>query len=224
MSCPLCQQRRGRRQCPALGQVICAVCCGTKRQVEIHCPPDCPYLVAAQVHPPASVRRQQERDLGFVMAMRDGLTEFQADLFLALLSFIAGQQADPLVKLQDDDVAEGAGALAATYETANRGLIYEHQPQSLLAQRFVTDTKSFLASLVADADAAMTRRIDRDGALVLRHLEAGLRGARKVVDEGPATGLGVIARFIAAARAGRRPDGGSAPSAAGPQEPLLIKP
>jgi hypothetical protein len=224
MSCPLCQQRPGRRQCPALGHVICAVCCGTKRQVEIHCPPDCPYLAAAQVHPPASVRRQHERDLGFVMAMRDGLTEFQADLFLALLSFVAGQQADPLAKLQDDDVAEGAGALAATYETATRGLIYEHQPRSLLAQRFLTDTKSFLARLVADADAATARRMERDVALVLRHLEAGLRGARKVMDEGPATGLGTITRFIAAARAGRSPDGSRAQSVAGPEEPLLIKP
>jgi hypothetical protein len=224
MSCPLCQQRPGRRQCPALGQVICSVCCGTKRQVEIHCPPDCPYLAAAQLHPPAGVRRQQERDLGFVMAMRDGLTEFQAELFLALLSFVASRQTDPLVKIQDDDVAEGIGALAATYETANRGLIYEHQPRSLLAQRFVTDAKSFLAGLVAETDALTTRRIERDAAVVLRHVEAGLRGARKVRDKGPATGLDTIARFILAARGGRGPDGGGGEATVEPSNSLLIKP
>jgi hypothetical protein len=224
MSCPLCQQRPGRRQCPALGQVICSVCCGTKRQIEIHCPSDCGYLAAAHVHPPASVRRQQERDLGFVMAMRDGLTESQADLFLALLSFVAGLQADPLVKIHDDDVADGTGALAATYETANRGLIYEHQPQSLLAQRFVTDAKAFLASMVTEADAATTRRIERDAAVVLRHLETGVRGARKVADEGPATALGMVGRFIAAARSGRGLDGGSGESRVEPPQPLLIRP
>lgn len=224
MSCPLCQRRPGRRQCPALGQVICPVCCGTKRQVEIHCPPDCGYLAAAQVHPPASVRRQQERDVGFVMAMRHGLTEFQADLFLTLLSFVATLQADPLMKIQDDDLAQGTGALAATYETANRGLIYEHQPQSLLAQRFVTDAKAFLASLEAKADAATTRHIERDAAVVLRHLEAGVRGARKAADEGPATALGMIGRFIAASRANRQTDRGAGRPRVGPPQPLLVKP
>jgi hypothetical protein len=177
------------------------------------------------VHPPASVRRQQERDVGFVMAMRHGLTEFQADLFLTLLSFVARLQADPLMKIQDDDLAQGTGALAATYETANRGLIYEHQPQSLLAQRFVTDAKAFLASLEAKADAATTRHIERDAAVVLRHLEAGVRGARKVADEGPATALGMIGRFIAAARSGRLSDrAGVESSVEPPSSSLLIKP
>ncbi len=206
MSCPLCLQRSARRQCPALGRTICAVCCGSKRQVEIDCPPDCGYLLAAQAHPAASVRRRQERDLAIVMAMRDGLTTAQSDLLMALLSFVAAQQGDPLLGLQDEDVAEGAGALAATYETADRGLIYEHRPQSLVAQRFVTDAKAFLASLVADADAAAARRLERDAAVVLRHLEGGARGARAVLDEGPATALAAVGRFVAAVRAGRRTD------------------
>lgn len=224
MSCPLCQIRPARRNCPALGHLICAVCCGTKRQVEIHCPPDCGYLLAAQVHPPVSVRRQQERDFGLVMAMREGLTERQADLFLELLSFVAGRQPDSLVKVTDDDVADGAGALAATYETADRGLIYEHRPTSLAAQRFATDAKAFLAILAAEADAATARRIERDAAVVLRHLETGVRGARKVVDEGPATALGMLGRFIAAARSGRRPDGDGGEPPVEPPPPLIIEP
>jgi hypothetical protein len=224
MSCPLCRERRARRQCPALGRGICAVCCGSKRQVEINCPPDCGYLVAAQAHPPASVRRRQEQDLGFVMAMRDGLTAAQSELFLALLSFVAGLHADPLLNLQDDDVADGAAALAATYETADRGLIYEHRPQSLPAQRFVTDAKAFLASLVAEADAATTRRLERDAAVVFRHLESGVRGARTVVDDGPATALGIVGRFIAAARANRREDAEAGQPRVEPPRPLLVKP
>ena len=224
MPCPLCRQGHARRQCPALGRTICAVCCGSKRLVEINCLPDCGYLAAAQAHPPASVRRQQERDLGFVMAMRDGLSAAQSDLFLALLSFVAGLHADPLLNLQDDDVAEGAGALAATYETADRGLIYEHRPRSLVAQRFVTDAKTFLASLVADADAATTRRLERDAAVVLRHLESGARGARTVIDDGPATALGIVGRFMAAARANRRTDGEAGRPRVEPPQPLLVKP
>ena len=206
MSCPLCLERRPRRHCPALGRTICTVCCGTKRLVEIDCPPDCGYLVAAKVHPAAIVRRRQELDLGFVMAMRNGLTPAQSELLMALLSFVAGLHADPLLRLQDEDVAEGAGALAATYETADRGLIYEHRPNSLVAQRVVTDAKAFLASLAAEADAAGARRLERDSAVVLRHIETGVRGARAIVDEGPTTALGMVGRFIATARAGRRAD------------------
>ena len=224
MSCPLCQQRRSRRHCPALGRTICTVCCGSKRLVEINCPPDCGYLVAAQVHPPAAVRRQQERDLALVMAMQDGLTAPQSDLLLALLSLIAGLHADPFLKLQDDDVAEGAEALAATYETADRGLIYEHRPQSLVAQRFATETKAFLASLVTKADGATARRVERDAAVVLRHLETGVREARSVVDDGPATALALIGRFIAAVRAGQRTDGEARRPLVEPPQPLLVKP
>lgn len=224
MPCPLCRERRAKRQCPALGRTICAACCGSKRQVEINCPPHCGYLLAAQAHPPASVRRQQELDLGFVMAMREGLAPAQSNLLLALLGFVAGLRSDPLLKIEDEDVAEGAGALAATYETADRGLIYEHRPQSLLAQRFVTDAKAFLAGLATEADAAAARRLERDAAVVLRHIETGIRGARAVVDQGPATALGIVSRFIAASRAahGEERAGGRPP--AEPPQSLLVKP
>src|SRR5262245_27935296 len=60
--CPLCGERRARRACPALGKLICAVCCGTKRLVEIRCPSDCSYLASAREHPAAVVVRQQQHD------------------------------------------------------------------------------------------------------------------------------------------------------------------
>ena len=48
MLCPLCGKRNARRACPALGHLICAVCCGTKRLTEIACPSDCGYLATAR--------------------------------------------------------------------------------------------------------------------------------------------------------------------------------
>src|SRR5215470_8411305 len=62
--CPLCGVRRARRGCPALDKQICAVCCGTKRLVQIHCPSDCTWLASAREHPPAVVVRRHQRDLG----------------------------------------------------------------------------------------------------------------------------------------------------------------
>ncbi len=222
MVCPLCRQRPARRLCPALGREICPHCCGTGRQVDIHCTPDCRYLAAAEAHPPAATRRRQERDAGFVLAMREGLTELQGDILMALLGLVADVQGDPLLKPTDEDVAEAAAALAATYETADKGLIYEHRPSSLLAQRLVTDIRTFLAGLAAEADAAAARRLERDSAVALRHLEAGARGARKVFDDGPATALGMIGGFVAAGRRQRRRE--PAVAAAESDKPLLVKP
>lgn len=222
MSCPLCRARQPRRRCPALGRDICAVCCGRQRLVEIACPADCGYLASAQTHPPARVRRQQERDLAFVMAMREGLSERQSDLYWAVLTFIAGVRPDPLIKVIDTDLAEGAGSLAATYETANRGLIYEHRPQSLAAQRLVMDLKAFLAQLVADADASVARDLERDAPVVLRHLEKGAREARKAVDLGPATAIEAIGRIVKATGRDQEASAGEPP--AGPPRSMLVLP
>src|SRR3982074_3119562 len=45
--CPICEKRKGARFCPAKGETICAVCCGTGREVTIDCAPDCSHLLAA---------------------------------------------------------------------------------------------------------------------------------------------------------------------------------
>src|SRR5580658_7378891 len=45
--CPICGKRRPERFCPAKGEKICSVCCGTEREVTLDCPSDCAYLIAA---------------------------------------------------------------------------------------------------------------------------------------------------------------------------------
>ena len=47
-TCPLCSARSGKRFCPAKDAEICAVCCGTKREIEIDCPSSCAYLKASR--------------------------------------------------------------------------------------------------------------------------------------------------------------------------------
>lgn len=43
-ACLYCHQRKGKRPCPALGGLICSLCCGEHRLVRITCPSDCAYL------------------------------------------------------------------------------------------------------------------------------------------------------------------------------------
>src|SRR5438067_11763451 len=106
--CPLCRQRKARRACPALGKLICAVCCGTKRLVQIQCPADCVYLTSSREHPPAALVRRQQRDLALLVQFMRDLNERQGELFFLVTSFLMRYEAPELQPLIDDDVREAA--------------------------------------------------------------------------------------------------------------------
>jgi hypothetical protein len=214
MTCPLCQQRKAKRQCPALSQAICPTCCATKRVTEIACPETCGYLAAGRDHPAATVRRQQERDVSALLPSMQGLTERQQQLYFLFLSVVVTPAPDDLTTPADDDVAEAAGAAAATLETAARGLIYEHSPQSVPAQRLTTGFLTLLARVRQDG----TTVYDREAAVVLRSMERGARETRTRVEGGDAATayLTLIRRLLMA-----RPQAGSQakPRAGSPVEP-----
>jgi hypothetical protein len=199
MACPLCGQRKARRDCPAIGQSICPVCCGTKRLKEIACPPTCPHLAAAREHPAAVVRRQQERDVAVLLPTIRNLTERQYQLFFLLQSVIAKYKPEGFARLVDEDVAAAAGALAATLETAARGVIYEHAPGSLVAQRLVAEMKTLLEQIRQQGGTVY----DREAAIVLRAIEQGAREVRTreaAAEGGSDTAyLSLIGRLIHAA-------------------------
>jgi hypothetical protein len=92
MTCPLCERRKARRDCPALGRSICSVCCGTKRLVEIACPDSCVHLTAARANPAAVVRKQYEADLDVLLPTVQALTERQHQLFFLFQSVITRHQ------------------------------------------------------------------------------------------------------------------------------------
>ena len=185
MVCPRCRQRKARRACPALGHQICAVCCGTERLVEIACPSDCPYLASAREHPPAAAVRQQQDDLSAVVrAMRD-LNERQSRLFFIVLTFLARYEPAELHPLRDGDIADAMAALAATSETAARGVIYEHRAGSLPAERLVGG----LTPVLAEAGQTGGTPFQRDAAVVLRRVEGAAR-------EAMGRGVGQSRRFV----------------------------
>ncbi len=171
MRCPLCGQRKPRRACPALGETICSVCCGTKRLVEISCPPDCPHLTTAREHPAAVVRRQQEQDFGTILPDLRELSQRQYQLFFLLQSVIARHTPDGLGGLTDLDVAEAAASVAATYETTARGVIYDHVADSLPARHLAADIKAFIGGLAEKAGPGL----DREATGALRAIEQGAR-------------------------------------------------
>jgi hypothetical protein len=159
------------------------VCCGTKRLVEIDCPDDCPHLSASRQHPPAVTLRQQERDVAALVPAIQDLTERQYQLFALFNAHIARHTPEGFVRLVDDDVADAAAALAATLETAARGVIYEHAAQSLPAQRLATE----LTALLAQMREQGAKIFDSEAAIALRATERGARQTRTRADGGART-------------------------------------
>lgn len=195
-TCPLCGTRKARRECPAVGRSICPVCCGTKRMVELRCPPTCAYLSSARAHPPAVVQKRQERDLRFYLPLIADLTEAQYRLALLLQAVIVRHASSALPAPVDQDVADGAAAAAATLETAGKGIIYEHQATSIPAQRIAQALRAAIAGLSREGVAA--GRIERDAAVGLRRIEQGARTAAAALEgDEPPVFLSLIGRLMA---------------------------
>lgn len=192
MSCPLCCARKGKRACPAVGQKICPVCCGTKRLTEIACPPDCIYLENSQRHPSASVKRQQEHDVGLLAAVLGHVSEGQLQLFFLLHACIANYSPEAMGRVIDADVADAAGALAASLETASRGVFYEHQAQSLPGEALRRELKA----LIATAAGSGGSRFERQAAEVLRGIERGAKHDVDGIGEGPEAYLTFVGRLL----------------------------
>jgi hypothetical protein len=215
--CPLCGIRRTRRGCPALDKQICAVCCGTKRLVQIKCPSDCAWLVSAREHPSAAIVRQQRRDLGLLVQFLRDFSQRQSQLFFLITTFLVRYEPPELLAPIDDDVAEAMSALAATFETASRGLIYDHRPVSVLAERLTTALKPVLAEAGQGAGSSF----ERDAAVVLRRLEEAVRDVRALDQANRQAFLDLLRRVMTKA-----PDAGAgtAPAADAQDRTRLIVP
>jgi hypothetical protein len=171
--------------------MICAVCCGTKRLTEIPCPSDCTYLISARDHPPAIVVRQQQRDFTLVLRLMQDLSEPQRELLLLIGAFVAEYRPSELQTLIDDDVLDASRALASTFETAARGVIYEHPAASATGERLGAALKAFVAD--ASKRAAVS---ERDGVVVLRRIETAIRDLRASEPGSPRALLDLFTRML----------------------------
>jgi hypothetical protein len=106
-------------------------------------------------------------DRAMLLPVLQGLSERQARLFLMLAAVTSRHRSDVLHKLVDEDIAEAAGALASTLETSAKGIVYEHQPASLVAARLMGELKGVVDEVVKNAGSAL----ERDAAIALRRIE-----------------------------------------------------
>jgi len=134
--------------------------------------------------------------------MRD-LSERQSKLLFLIFGALLRYEPPQLQPLVDNDVAEAADALASTFETASRGIIYEHRPASLPAERLV----SALKPLVAEAGQGGGSPFERDAAVVLRRIAEAVGHVRAAEPDNRCAFLELVGRVVRT----------------GPREPRIIE-
>ncbi len=147
MSCPICQKRKAARFCAAKGEKICAVCCGTGREVTIDCPSDCGYLLAAHryedEHPkPVSTEQAPFPDVRFSTDLIHERRPVVSGLAYTILRFAAKERA-----LTDADALTALGALAEAYRTLLSGIYYEKPPDAAVPRELYAELAKFIEDI-----------------------------------------------------------------------------
>ena len=146
MVCPICERRKGARFCPAKGETICAVCCGTGREVTIDCTPDCPHLLAAHryedEHPRALPPDTPLLDVNLPSDVVHTHQQLMAALAFTIAKFCATQH-----DATDADVLAGMLALAETYKTLRSGIYYEKPPDAHVPRELYAALTTFIAEV-----------------------------------------------------------------------------
>jgi len=150
--CPICQKRKPGRFCPAKAEKICAVCCGTEREVTIDCPSDCGYLLSAHRY-----ENEHPRSLSADTPMLDvritSDTIHAHGQFLSAVAFTIAKFCASQPSATDPDALAALRALAETYKTLLSGIVYE-QPPAAPVQRELYDA---LAAFVGEVKQQATQ-------------------------------------------------------------------
>ena len=147
MLCPICEKRKAGRFCPAKAEKICAVCCGTEREVSIDCPSDCGYLVAAHRYEDQHPRSLPADTPLLDVRLTSDIVHTHQQL-LSAVAFTAAKFCSSEATAADPDVLAAIQALAESYKTLSSGIVYE-KPPIIPVQRqlykalaaFLTETK-----------------------------------------------------------------------------------
>lgn len=155
MSCAICEKRKAVRFCPAKGEKICAVCCGTEREVSIDCPSDCSYLVAAHRYEDEHQRvLAVDTPLLDVKVSQDVIYAHQNAL--SGMAFTAAKFSTAHPATTDADVLAALQSLAETYKTLGSGILYEKPPDAPLP-------RDLYAALSASVEEAKQQSAERPG-------------------------------------------------------------
>lgn len=146
-----------------------------------------------------------------------GLSEARQQLFLYTLTLVDRLRGDGLEAATDADAASAAHALAETYETASKGVIYEHRADSLPGRRIAEG----IGEVYEELGRNRTSGFAADAAAVLRQLEGVVTSVQRASPTDQRAFLGLAGRLSAVLRpSGDSPAAGS--GAGGPGSPIIL--
>jgi hypothetical protein len=125
---------------------ICAVCCGTKREVEIDCPGSCPHLQAGRSYE----AEKRVPDTHLLARIQDFDEDFLTR-YSPILDTLSQTVAEEYVQspwLVDPDVVEVYKALAATMRTLVSGIHYESLPEGAVRMALFRRLKAAIDDLM----------------------------------------------------------------------------
>jgi len=143
--CPICQKRKPGRFCPAKAEKICAVCCGTERELSIDCPADCGYLLSAHRYEDQHQRTLPAKTPLLDVRLTEDLVQTQQQLLSALAFTIAKFCAEHR-EATDPDLLAAIESLANSYRTLSSGIVYEQLPALPVQRDLYTTLSQFLES------------------------------------------------------------------------------
>lgn len=127
MLCPICEKRKAGRFCPAKAEKICAVCCGTEREVSIDCPADCGYLLAAHRYEDQHPRSLPPDTPLLDVRLTSDIVHTHQQL-LSAIAFSIAKFCSTEAIAADPDVLAAIQALVESYKTLSSGIVYERIP------------------------------------------------------------------------------------------------
>ena len=208
MPCPLCSTRPAKRRCPALHQDDLRRCAaGPSGWSRSGAPPTAGTSRRRAGIPAASVQRQHELDVALLLPAMTGFTDRQSRFFFLFQSIALRHPSDPLRPLLDADVAEAAATMAATLETASRGVIYDQAAAALNAQELAGAFAHAFEEIVQQVQGPRTP-LERDAARALRGIEEAARRVGPIAGDARTGYLGLVRRVLGRPEC---PDGGRQP-------------
>lgn len=134
MSCPICEKRPPKRFCPAKAERICAICCGTYREVTIDCPHDCTHLISARRYELEHRKDIAPEAVPFPdVEFSPEILRRHSDAISAIGLAILGY-AQQNGTVHDPEILTALRTLVETYRTLDSGIYFERPPDELHAR------------------------------------------------------------------------------------------
>ncbi len=163
MACPICQQRKAKRACPAKGEPICSLCCGREREESISCPFDCSYLQDARVREMGALEPEEAAHPD-VRIERQFLDEHEKLVEAVARAALLGSLDTP--GALDRDLRDALDAQTRTHKTLAGGIYYETRPDSAFARSISEAIKAGVEAFREEETETLGMSRMRDGDVV----------------------------------------------------------